>query len=60
MCDLWQDEKEIIQSEEVTAEEMSSYESKDNQGQVSNKISTLKISIGNSMISCDIWHEYHE
>ena len=43
MCDLWQDEEEIIQSEEETAEEMSSYESEDNQGQVSNRISTLKI-----------------
>ena len=60
MCDLWQDEKEIIQSEVGTAEEMSSYESKGNQGQVGNKISTLKISIGNSMISSDIWHKYHE
>ena len=43
MCDFWQDEEEIIQSEEETAEEMSSYESEDNQEQVSNKTSTLKI-----------------
>ena len=43
MCDLWQDEEEIIQSEEETAEEMSSYESEDNQDQVSYKTSTLKI-----------------
>ena len=41
MCDLWQDEEGIIQSEEETAEEMSSYESEDNQRQVGNKISTL-------------------
>ena len=32
-----------MQSEEETAEEMSSYESEDNQDQVSNKTSTLKI-----------------
>ena len=43
MCDFWQDEEEIIQSEEETAEEMSSYESEDNQDQVSYKTSTLKI-----------------
>ena len=43
MCDFWQDEEGIIQSEEETAEEMSSYESEDNQDQVTNKISTLKI-----------------
>ena len=43
MCDFWQDEEGIIQSEEETAEEMSSYESEDNQDQVSNKTSTLKI-----------------
>ena len=43
MCDLWQDEEGIIQSEEAKAEEMSSYESADNQGQVGNKIFTLKI-----------------
>ena len=43
MCDFWQDEEEIIQSEEETAEEMSSYESEDNKDQVSNKTSTLKI-----------------
>ena len=43
MCDLWQDEEGIIQSEEEKAEEMSSYESEDNQDQVSNKTSTLKI-----------------
>ena len=43
MCDLWQDEEGIMQSEEETAEEMSSYESEDNQDQVSNKTSTLKI-----------------
>ena len=43
MCDFWQDEEGIIQSEEETAEEMSSYESEDNQDQVGNKISTLKI-----------------
>ena len=52
MCDLWQDEEGIIQSEEETAEKMSSYESEDNQDkvrdktstrQVGNKISTLKI-----------------
>ena len=43
MCDLWQDEEGIIQSEEETAEEMSSYESEDNQDQVSNKTSTLKL-----------------
>ena len=43
MCDLWQDEEGFIQSEEETAEEMSSYESEDNQDQVTNKISTLKI-----------------
>ena len=43
MCDFWQDEAGIIQSEEETAEEMSSYESEDNQDQVSNKTSTLKI-----------------
>ena len=43
MCDFWQDEEGIIRSEEKTAEEMSSYESEDNQEQVSNKTSTLKI-----------------
>ena len=43
MCDFWQDEEGFIQSEEETAEEMSSYESEDNQDQVSNKTSTLKI-----------------
>ena len=43
MCDLWQDEEGIIPSEEAKAEEMSSYESEDNQGQVGNKIFTLKI-----------------
>ena len=43
MCVLWQDEEGIIRSEEETAEEMSSYESEDNQDQVSNKTSTLKI-----------------
>ena len=43
MCDLWQDEEGIIQSEEAKAEEMSSYESEDNQGQVGNRIFTLKI-----------------
>ena len=43
MCDFWQDEEGIIRSEEETAEEMSSYESEDNQEQVSNKTSTLKI-----------------
>ena len=43
MCDFWQDEEGIIQSEEETAEEMSSYESEDNHGQVGNKIFTLKI-----------------
>ena len=43
VCDLWQDEEGIVQSEEETAEEMSSYESEDNQDQVGNKISTLKI-----------------
>ena len=43
MCDLWQDEEGFIQSEEETAEEMSSYESEDNQDQVSYKTSTLKI-----------------
>ena len=43
MCDFWQDEEGIIQSEEETAEEMSSYESEDNQDQVSDKTSTLKI-----------------
>ena len=43
MCDLWQDEEGIIQSEEETAEERSSYESEDNQRQVGNKTSTLKI-----------------
>ena len=43
MCDFWQDEEGIIQSEEETAEEMSSYESEDNQDQVSYKTSTLKI-----------------
>ena len=43
MCNFWQDEEGIIQSEEETAEEMSSYESEDNQDQVSNKTSTLKI-----------------
>ena len=43
MCDFWQDEEGIIQSEEEIAEEMSSYESEDNQDQVSNKTSTLKI-----------------
>ena len=43
MCDFWQDEEGIIRSEEETAEEMSSYESEDNQDQVSNKTSTLKI-----------------
>ena len=42
MCDFWQDEEGIIQSEEETAEEMSSYKSEDNQGQVGNKVSTLK------------------
>ena len=41
MCDLWQDEEGIIQSEEETAKEMSSYESEDNQEEVST--STLKI-----------------
>ena len=43
MCDFWQDEEGIIQSEEEIAEEMSSYESEDNQDQVSNRTSTLKI-----------------
>ena len=43
MCDFWQDEEGIVQSEEETAEAMSSYESEDNQEQVSNKTSTLKI-----------------
>ena len=43
MCDLWQDEEGIIQSEEETAKEMSSYESEDNQRQVGNKISTFKM-----------------
>ena len=43
MCDFWQDEEGFIQSEEETAEEMSSYESEDNQEEVSNKTSTLKI-----------------
>ena len=43
MCDFWQDEVGITQSEEETVEEMSSYESEDNQDQVSNKTSTLKI-----------------
>ena len=43
MCDFWQDEEGIMQSEEETAEEMSSYESEDNQEQVSYKTSTLKI-----------------
>ena len=43
MYDLWQDEEGIIQSEEETAEEMSSYESEDNKGQVGNKISTFKV-----------------
>ena len=43
MCDFWQDEEGIIQSQEETAEVMSSYESEDNQDQVSNKTSTLKI-----------------
>ena len=43
MCDLWQDEEGIIQSEEEKAEEMSSYESEDNQGQVGNNIFTLEI-----------------
>ena len=43
MCDFWQDEEGIIQSEEEIAEEMLSYESEDNQDQVSNKTSTLKI-----------------
>ena len=43
MCVLWQEEEGIIQSEEETAEEMSSYESDDNKGQVGNKISTLKV-----------------
>ena len=43
MCDFWQDEEGIIQSEEETAEVMSSYESEDNQDQVGDKTSTLKI-----------------
>lgn len=43
MCDLRQDEEGVIQSEEAKAEEMSTYESEDNQGQVGNKIFTLKI-----------------
>ena len=43
MCDLWQDKEGIIQSEEETAEEMSSYESEDDQDRVSNKNSTLKL-----------------
>ena len=43
VCNFWQDEEGIIRSEEETAEEMSSYESEDNQEQVSNKTSTLKI-----------------
>ena len=43
MCNFWQDEEGITQSEEVTAEEISSYESEDNKDQVSNKTSTLKI-----------------
>ena len=43
MCDFWQDEEGIIHAEEETAEEMSSYESEDNQEEVSNKTSTLKI-----------------
>ena len=45
MCDLWQDEEGIIQSEKETAEEMSSYESEDYQDQVSDKTSTLKINV---------------
>ena len=43
MCDFWQDEEGIIHSEEETAEVMSSYESEDNQDQVGDKTSTLKI-----------------
>ena len=43
MCDFWQDEEGIIDSEEETAEVMSSYESEDNQDQVGDKTSTLKI-----------------
>ena len=43
MCDFWQDEEGIIQSQEETAEVMSSYESEDNQDQVGDKTSTLKI-----------------
>ena len=43
MCDLRQDEEGVIQSEEAKAEEMSTYESEDNQGLVGNKIFTLKI-----------------
>ena len=43
MWDLWQDEEGIIQSEEDTAEERSSYESEDNRRQVGDKTFTLKI-----------------
>ena len=43
MCDFWQDEEGIIQSQEETAEVMSSYESEDNQDQVGDKTSALKI-----------------
>ena len=56
MCDFWQDEEGIIQSEEETAEEMSSYESEDNQDQVSNKTSTLKINAKINDVSTVLRH----
>ena len=56
MCDFWQDEEGIIQSEEETAEEMSSYESEDNQDQVSYKTSTLKINAKINDVSTVLRH----
>ena len=56
MCDFWQDEEGIIQSEEETAEEMSSYESEDNQDQVSDKTSTLKINAKINDVSTVLRH----
>ena len=56
MCDFWQDEEGIIRSEEETAEEMSSYESEDNQDQVSYKTSTLKINAKINDVSTVLRH----
>ena len=45
-----------MQSEEETAEEMSSYESEDNQDQVSYKTSTLKINAKINDVSTVLRH----